>query len=53
MFRRVRRRRGEKRFLELTVERETAITRRVMIWGGIWVGSRTPLVFRQRQLNAH
>lgn len=50
--RRVRRFRGERRNLQLVVERHTALTRGVMVWGAICVGSRSPLVFIQGNLNA-
>lgn len=50
--RRVRRRRGERREVQYCLERETALTRGVTVWGAIAYGSRSPLVFLQGNLNA-
>lgn len=50
--RRVRRMRGERKNPTLFVERNTALTQGVMIWGAICYGSRSPLVFINGNLNA-
>lgn len=43
--RRVRRRRGEGRDTEFTVERHVLRTVGVMVWGAVAYGSRSPLVY--------
>ncbi|KAK9685720.1 hypothetical protein QE152_g37727 [Popillia japonica] len=50
--RRIRRRRGEGQVLNFAVECETALTKVQSVWGGIRIGSRTPLVFPHGHLNA-
>ena len=50
--RRVRRMRGERKNSTFFVERNTALTQGVMIWGAICHGSRSPLVFIDGNLNA-
>lgn len=49
----VRRRRGERRNLQFAVDRHTALTRGVMLWGAIGYGSKSPLVFIPGVLNAN
>lgn len=51
--RRVRRLRGERNNMQYAVERHTAITPGVMVWGAICHGSRSPLIFIQGNLNAN
>lgn len=50
--RRVRRLRGERRNLDLALQRHTALTPGVMVWGAISYNSRSPLVFIEGNLNA-
>ena len=48
----VRRRPGERRHLQFAVQRHTALTQGVMVWGAICHGSRSPLVVIPETLNA-
>jgi hypothetical protein len=50
--RRVRRLRGERRYFAFSVERPVARTVGVMVWGAIYFGSRSRLVFIQGNLTA-